>query len=199
MSDTFTQLYNLDTLFPPSRDWSFLPNIVYYGGNVYGGFDGSTFPSMIYRFNVNDPSGNKATLTNTKFNAIKSIAVDTTNVYCFTADTPAKIYSIPLLFNASSTITDINLIGTSIPSSGLYYMVKTSTDFYIATGLNVYRIHIPSSNTVSDFSSVPNGVIGFDINTNTGILYALNSSTNTIYSMDPSGVAVGSTVTAVNT
>ena len=199
MSDTFTELCNLNTLFPigpPNRNWAIFPNIVYYGGNVYGGFNtDGTSPSLIYRFNANDPSGNKATLTNTKFNDIKAIAVDTTNVYCFSYSTTNKIYSIPLLFDASSNITDINLSGISIPSLNIsYYMVKTSSDFYIATGNEVYRIN---DNTVYNFSSVATGIDGFDINTITGKLYTLNG--NNIYSIDPSGVAVGSTVTPVNT
>ena len=194
MSDTFTELCNLDTLFPPSRNWALFPNIVYYGGNVYGGYSGTTIPSLIYRFNANDPSGNKVTLTNTKFNNIKAIAVDTTDVYCFSSDTPTKIYSIPLLFDASSNITDINLSGISIPSLNVnYYMVKTSSDFYIATGNEVYRIN---NNTVYNFSSVASGLNGFDINT--GKLYALDY-VGTIYSIDPSGVPLGTTVAPVNT
>ena len=205
MSDTFTQLCNLDTLFPvtPDRNWAVYPNIVYYEGTVYGGYSTGTVSSLIYRFNANDPNGNKATLTDTKFNYIKSIVVDATNVYCFSSNTPKKIYSIPLLFDASSNITDIDLSGVTIPSSintsAYYYMVKTSTDFYITCSSTIYRIPISSSYTVSNFSSVPNDVVAFDKNTITGKLYALNTTTNTIYSMDPSGVAVGTLVTAVNT
>jgi hypothetical protein len=198
MSDTFTELCNLDTIFSTTRNWDNKPNIVYASGNVYGGYSTTgLLPSLMYRFNVNDPSGNKATLTNTKFNGIKAIVVDATNVYCFSSDTPTKIYSIPLLFNASSPITDIDLLGVSIPSvsSAFYYMIKTSTDFYITYSQFVYRIN---NNTVYNFSTLPNGVDSFDINTNTGKLYVLNS-TNVIYSIDPSGVAVGSTVAAVNT
>ena len=136
MSDTFSSLCNLNTIFPslPNRNYGVEPNIVYGAGNVYGGY--GTNPSMIYRFNANDPSGNKALLANTKFNSIKAIAVDTSNdasgVYCFSSATPTKIYKTPLNFDASSIITDIDLSGVAIPSIDYFsYMVKTSSDFYI--------------------------------------------------------------------
>jgi hypothetical protein len=172
MSDTFTQLCDLGTLFPassPIRNYGDSPNMVYGGDNVYGGYSTDSInPSMIFRFKADDPSGNNALLYSTKFNNIRAIAVDASNVYCFSSATPTKIYSCPLNFDASSIITDIDLTGVAIPSSTSlatnYYMIKTSSDFYIAYNNIIHRIPI-ADYTVYNFSSVPNDVYGLDINT----------------------------------
>jgi hypothetical protein len=206
MSDTFTELCNLNTIFNNSNNYGFYPNIVYGSvnglGNIYGGYSSQPpVNSVLYRFNANDPSGNNALLYSSKFDYIKAIAVDTSNdasgVYCFSSATPTKIYRIPLNFDYSSNITDIDLSGVAIPqglfASIAYYMVKTSSDFYITYSNIVYRIPIAANYIVSQFSqfsSVPSiQIVGFNINRNTGKLYAVQSTDGTIYDIDASGIS----------
>ena len=172
---TFTQFCDLNTVFFPNNyNYSIKPNIVYYGGYIYGGYGGGTdsSSSFIYRIDSTDTSNN-VVLTNSKFYNISAIAVDSSGVYCFSPETSNKIYTCPLDL---TSITDIDLSGTTIQSNitNNYYLCKTNTDFYIGYDTIVYKIPI-NTNEVSIFSNLTHLIICLQIDNDSDILYTILS------------------------
>ena len=180
---TFTQFCDLNTVFA-NHNYGEEPNIVYYGGYIYGGYEGdSSANSFIYRIDSSDYNQH-VVLTNSKFYNIASITVDSTGVYCFSPETPNKIYTC--LLNLTS-ITDIDLSGTIILSSvgGNYHLCKTNTDFYISFSSIVYKIPI-NTNEVSIFLNLPYEIISLQIDNDSDILYTIVNN-NHIYRINKIG------------
>ena len=180
---TFSEFCNLNTVLGTNVGFFEFPNIVYYDGWIYGGRNESGGGSFIYRFDTNF---NSVILTSSNFDTVRSIAVDSTGVYWFSAEEPTKIFSCPLLFTSTDVVSVINLTGTTIPLfNGACYLCKTTTDFYISLQIYIYKIPI-NTNVVSLFTTLPGYYNPLQIDNDSEILYILNNNavTLTIYSIN---------------
>ena len=169
-------------------------NIIYHSGFLYGGHEGTnTGNCFIYRINPLNPTINVTKLYNPKFFYVKAIAFDSSgnDLYCYSSNTPNKIYSIPRLFTSSSPITDIDISSGVIltANSNYYHLCITSTDFYIqSTGYSkLYKIS-RLTNQITRTTDVFN-VVGLDINKATEKIYYMNNATKFLNSIDASGVS----------